>query len=51
MKNDFDFYPKVTSLILNQKIKIMEITIDYKGWTLIEGKKTKFRDVIRALCF
>jgi glycosyltransferase involved in cell wall biosynthesis len=49
MENGFAFCPEVTSLISKQKIKIMEVSIDYKGRSVIEGKKIKFRDAIRAL--
>lgn len=49
LENDFAFCPEVTSLISKQKIKILEVPIDYKGRSIIEGKKIKFLDALRAL--
>ena len=48
-ENDFAFCPEVTSLISKKKIKIFEVPISYKGRSVAEGKKIKFRDAIRAL--
>tara|TARA_B100001564_G_C20507567_1_gene609111 strand:+ start:68 stop:772 length:705 start_codon:yes stop_codon:yes gene_type:complete len=48
-ENDFAFCPEVTSLISKKKIKIFEVPINYKGRSVAEGKKIKFRDAIRAL--
>lgn len=48
LENDFAFCPEVTSLISKQKIKILEVPIDYKGRSVMEGKKIKFKDAIRA---
>ncbi len=49
LENDFAFCPEVTSLISKLKIKILEVPINYKGRSVIEGKKIKFFDAIRAL--
>lgn len=47
----FDFDPEVTSQILKQKIKILEVPISYRGRPFKEGKKITWRDGCSAfLC-
>ena len=47
--NDFSFCPEITTKISNNKIKIKEIPIYYKGRNYKEGKKIRFIDGLIAL--
>lgn len=47
--NKFDIEPEITSKIIKNKHKIIEIPIDYRGRSFEEGKKINWKDGIRAI--
>jgi dolichol-phosphate mannosyltransferase len=49
VENGFNFCPELTAKISKQKIKIIEIPIDYYGRTHSEGKKISIKDGFSAI--
>ncbi len=47
--NRFDIEPEITSKIIKNKNKIIEIPISYEGRSFEEGKKINWKDGIRAI--
>ena len=47
--DDFSFCPELTTKLSNEKIPIIEVSIDYNGRNESEGKKIKFKDGILAV--
>ena len=45
----FEFCPEVTAKLLQRKISIIEVPIDYRARSAKEGKKIQFSDGIQAL--
>ena len=48
-EQDFSFCPEITTKLGNEKIKIMEVPISYKGRDYASGKKIKLIDGIKAI--
>jgi len=46
--NRFEFCPEVTAMVLNRKIKIIEVAISYHYRTVSEGKKVTWMDGLQA---
>jgi glycosyltransferase involved in cell wall biosynthesis len=47
--NRFDFEPEITAKVLKQKIRLLEMPIDYYGRDYAEGKKITWRDGFAAI--
>ena len=45
----FGFCPEITTKVSNQRLKIIEVPINYKGRKYSEGKKISYLDGIRAI--
>ncbi len=47
--NRFDMEPEITTKLIKNKIKIIEVPISYRGRTHLAGKKLTFRDAFGAI--
>lgn len=47
--NRFDFEPEITSKVLKQKVRFMELPITYNARAFAEGKKIGWKDGVQAI--